>query len=256
MYSLDVNFLKDRSPEQIGTPVAKKKSKAVSVNAMAFMVGGLIVGGVLIGLSVAGLFLVKAQKSAIEAEIAELEQEIQVRTAQNQKMKELEDQIAKAESDNAAFVSVFEQVRPWSAILQDIKDRIPQGVQIDSIAQETTTQEDGTEILALNITGNAITYRDLEAFIISLKKSDFLNSEKTYIEKANLVANPITVELSEAAEEAGLVVELPEMVVGYTVKAELTKASIFDLLRELDSKGAVGLSTRIRILEQKGAIQQ
>jgi type IV pilus assembly protein PilN len=47
----------------------------------------------------------------------------------------LNGQIGQVEGESKALAGVFNSVRPWSAILQDFRESIPQGVQIQTIGQ-------------------------------------------------------------------------------------------------------------------------
>jgi type IV pilus assembly protein PilN len=264
MYSLDVNFLKDRNLTGTSTAGGQLKTKKAKqpLGAMVPLYVGL---GIMVLLpAIAGGFwlFLSNQKTQITAQIAEFDKQIQDLDAKQQKVKELEAKLAQADGETQALASVFTQIKPWSAMLQDIRDRIPPGVQLKSIAQGESKPPQGSTDLPkpqLTIRGFARTYNDVNDFLLTLQDSKFLSPDNTKIETANLVANPTKVQLPEA-EESGkpetvkISVELPK-VVEYTIVAQINDTPATELIRELDKKGSVGLVTRIRTLEQKGVIK-
>ncbi|NES82063.1 MAG: fimbrial assembly protein [Moorea sp. SIO2B7] len=258
MYSLDVNFLKDRNlADQGGVHQPKKHKQKQPIGTMV----PLIAGGALMVLlpAAAGclLLLVNSQKGEVQTKIQEIEKKIEEIEAQNNKIKAIKANVKQAKEETAALASVFDQIKPWSAILQDIRDRIPRGVQIESLEQETIKPgKDSSEKpkMQLTLKGFAHSYREVNYFLLTLKKSKFLKADQTEVENAKLIPNPDKVELPETEEAEAFDVELPK-VVDYTIKTELNDIPTSELIKELERKGAVGLVTRIKILKEQGVIQ-
>ena len=50
-------------------------------------------------------------------------------------IKQKEAEITAIKTETQALVSVFDQIKPWSAMLQVLRDRIPARVRIESIKQ-------------------------------------------------------------------------------------------------------------------------
>jgi type IV pilus assembly protein PilN len=147
--------------------------------------------------------------------------------------------------------------------LQDIRDRIPKSVQIQSVKQiaastppQPATQANSTSTAnqpaqptsnlagGIEISGSARSFNDVNDFLLTLKQSAFLQSSETKIIKA---------ELTENAATSGKV-KLPS-VVQYTIQSNLSNVPAANILRELERKGTFGLVTRIRTLQQRGVIQ-
>ena len=151
--------------------------------------------------------------------------------------------------------------------MQDIRDRIPPGVQIGSIQQSavstqssgrrgrTTTQVTG---IKLTIQGVANTHQDANDFLLTLKESKFLQPSETGLERTELIDNPLKLEYIDprTGEIIGDAegIELPQ-VVRYSIAAQLNDVPASQIVQELSKKGAVGLINRIRTLENKGAIR-
>lgn len=265
MYSLDTNFLKDRQIDEAPASKAfKAPKKKATFGELMPLFGGAAVGIVPLAL-VAGLWLVShLQKQSATEEMAGLERELSELEVKNQKIQQIKQEIDQAQAEAQAFASVFNQVKPWSAILQDLRDRIPKGVQIVSIKQEETLPKEDKNSAATNqqllpeieldIQGIANDYEAVNDFVLSLQKSRFLKREKTLIEDAKLEDSPFELQFPETENAPKIEVELPK-VVKYTIVTQLSDTPAAELLRELDRKGAVGLVTRIRTLEDKGVIQ-
>jgi type IV pilus assembly protein PilN len=166
-------------------------------------------------------------------------------------------------------------------MLQDIRERIPLGVQIQTIEQteDTTSAAAPTPAaspapdaqapnaqptsapsptMKLAISGRARSFDEVNYFLLTLQRSSFLKSDETQLVKAELVQNPnkleVTVPQNKTDSGATVTYTLPKTV-AYQIQTSLSDIPASELLRELDRKGAVGLVTRIRTLQEKGVIQ-
>lgn len=282
MYSLDVNFLKDR-PEyrpQVGTEGQKKQRQ---VGATTPLLVGVLVG-LLLPAAVGGLwFFLQQQNAQLTAEITDLDEEIKRQQIEQQKITNLNKQIQEVNGQTTALATVFNQIKPWSAMLQDIRERIPPGVQITNIQQtqvadtnqpapspspaaspaaSNTPPPAPKQITQLEISGTARSFDDVNYFLLTLQRSPFFQNDGTQLVNAELVrnSNRLEVKVPENRNQSGATVtyELPK-IVQYKISTSLNETPATDLLRELDRKGAVGLVTRIRTLQQiqdKGATQR
>jgi type IV pilus assembly protein PilN len=289
MYSLDVNFLKDRRVEEDPKKTIQGKREGFSVGKNLPMLIGLGVMVLLPAAAASLLLIINSQTASTQERITELDSEISQLGAQNQKVQEVEKQVSAVNEETQALVSVFNQIKPWSAVLQDIRDRVPSAVQIQSISQgtpgSTTTTPQGQAqgqaqtstpgAIELTIVGFASSYNDVNDFVLSLQQSNFLSAEKTRLTNAELADAPIEGMDEEERNELSArirqgqfpgiptdlsLVDVKEtysfpQVVKYEIKTQLGDIPASKLMPELARKGAVGLVTRIRTLEQKGAIQ-
>ncbi|MEO0686863.1 MAG: fimbrial protein, partial [Cyanobacteria bacterium J06649_11] len=132
MYSLDINFLKDRpGGTGHGNQGETKKKSAIPVGDMTPIYIGVAVALILPGLLGLGLLYVKGQNDSIDEEITALEVKNQDLESKLGDIKQKEAEIAAIITETHALVSVFEQIRPWSAMLQVLRDRIPARVRIE-----------------------------------------------------------------------------------------------------------------------------
>jgi len=253
MYSLDVNFLTDRSLELKGPTTAATADGPSLQQQLPIYIGAgvMVVLPLLAGLS---LLFVGWQKDQAQTNIQTLEAELAKLNAQNQKIQEIQGKTKTIDDDIAGLVGVFNQIKPWSAIFQDLTDQTPATVQISGIQQADRV---------LTLTGFSRNYADLNDFLLTLQNSRFFKADNTKLVTAT--ANPLpitgvetdggggaTAPASGAGDKpAGPTVTVPTGV-KYTITTELSDTPDNELMSELTRKGAIGLVTRFKILEQKG----
>ena len=250
MYSLDINFLKDRGLEAAGETSAKTTQSQASIADKIPMVAGAIVALVLPALTFGYLKTVKAQTAIVEQEIKEIESEIASLGNQNQKIEQINKKIKQVEQETTALVGVFENIRPWPAILQEVSDRTPPGVQVSSMNQGGSGKGVG-----LNLSGVARSYNDVNDFILFLERSPFFDAKNINLNSAKTGKLSVDVENKDdlIPEKAKLV--LPTGV-KYSIFAQLNNVPTSELIQEIDKKGSIGLVTRLKTLERKGAINK
>jgi type IV pilus assembly protein PilN len=262
MYSLDVNFVKSRKPVKADTVARSFNVPTLSGGDMTPIYIGLGVGLASLALVLAGWGILSAQNSRLTSQVAELDQTLAALGIQEQEIQRVKADLEQIKGQNRALATVFNQIRPWSAILQDIRDRIPaNAIQIQSIKQIAPTKTATAPAAApatapaaplpvsgIEISGIARSFDDVNDLLLSLKQSSFLQPTETRIIVATLVDNPV-----QSTARGGA--KLPQ-VVSYTVQSTFSDAGATQLLRELERKGTLGLVTRIRTLQQRGLIQQ
>jgi type IV pilus assembly protein PilN len=245
MYSIDINFLNDRNLGDLQVD-SKKTVTPVSERVPIFIGAGVAVA--LIGLSGGALLFLNGQKANIEQQNAELSQKISQLRSQNEEVNKIQSEIDNTFQETEALVSVFNNIKPWSALLAEISSIIPPNVQIESISQ--------SQGKTINIQGFAKSYDDVNDFLLTLKQSKFLNSEKTRINTSAQTDLPQDNQNNSDSDEANRVtIEWPQ-VINYNITTELSEIPASELMDDLQRRGAIGLVSRMRTLEQKGAIRQ
>lgn len=259
MYSLDINFLKDRSPSQINENKPVRQPIEIREFIPAFI--GVGVGLCFPALVYVGLLILQAKTAELELSIQKLTQEGQDLDGKIANIKKIKDETAGVKDQTQALVTVFDQIRPWSAMLQDLRDRIPANVQVETIKQippviqapNNKGPKPSNPAGLLEINGYARSFADVNDFLLSMGQSKLLNAADSRISTAELIdAPPITgaIQLESKSE----VKIKPPQVVKYTIKASLSNVPASELMRELEQKGTVGLVERIRSLQKTGAI--
>jgi len=257
MYNLDINFLKDRTlQEEIAKLTISKKTSGEPQNQLPIYIGaGVLATLVVIPFGI--LFLTNNQKKQITAEIAAIDSEISQLQAQNTQLEELRKQLTTAIDCRQALVSVFNQIKPVSVILQDISDQAPPGIQIKSFQQSTpedTKATTGIPPVKITITGLARSFNDVNDFLLTLQRSDFLSRNNTYIISTQDIINPNQIIFPENQNQNNPSIKLPSLI-EFTIESQLNEKPASDLIPQLTNKGATGLVTRINTLKEKGAIE-
>jgi type IV pilus assembly protein PilN len=261
MYSLDINFLKDRSPSEINENKPVRQRIDIREFIPAFV--GVGVGLCFPALVFVGLLVLQAKTAELEMSNQKLTQEGQDLDGKIANIKKIKDETAGVKDQTQALVTVFDQIRPWSAMLQDLRDRTPANVQVETIKQippviqaaapDNKAPKPSNPAGLLEINGYALSFADVNDFLLSMGQSKLLNAADSRISTAELIdAPPITgaIQLESKSE----VKIKPRQVVKYTIKASLSNVPASELMRELEQKGTVGLVDRIRSLQKTGAI--
>ncbi len=248
MYSLDINFLNDRAerPAAGGGDIAPASAQG-PVN-WAPAIAGVIVGAIPLALVLGGWLFLQNRNAALQSQVAELDAQLAAQQAAEAQLQEANARAQQAEDDARALVTVFDEIKPWSAMMQNFRDTVPNGVQITDIQQTAPGGEEGGQI---TISGFANSFDDVNDFVLVLSRSPFLDAEGTRLESATLTDSPISFELPEGSPQ-DVEIRVPQ-VVQYTVIAEMTELPASQLIPELESTLAVGLTSRIQALQDRGA---
>ncbi len=272
MYNLDINFLRDRNSAQsvdLSRDFVPKKEATladkipIALGAIIFLIAPLV--------TFSYLKSVNAKTASVKQEIQQLETEIADLGNQNKKIDEANAQIKTVEEETTALVGVFEKIKPWAAIIQEVGDRTPPGVQVDSIQQTSSAPaappppapepKEGEEAAAppptpiptigLNLAGVARSYDDVNDFVLFLQRSPFFDSKQVILNGASAIDFPVEVANKEDFPDIAAL-EFPKGI-KYTISAQLNNVPSSQLIGEIEKKGAIGLVTRLKTLERKGA---
>ncbi|MEX0269097.1 PilN domain-containing protein [Leptolyngbyaceae cyanobacterium UHCC 1019] len=280
MYGLDINFLKDRPEYRPELTQSSRRRDLSTPESKRPLWLGAGTGLALLGLAAGGWFFLQSQNEQLVQRQAELDAQISAIKAEQAKLASVKAQTTQAKADTAAFASVFNTIKPWSATFGDISARTPPKVRILDI-KELTAQE----IAALpqpspatpaaspspapgaapapppsgviQITGTATSFNDVNDFLLILQRSKFVKPDTARILSATLgepkLPQAVQVGGSSAAADRDKV-KLPGEV-AFVIQTELTDVPASELLQELESKKATGLVTRIETLRQKGVVK-
>jgi type IV pilus assembly protein PilN len=276
MFNLEINFLKDRQlAEDLKSPSSKGPKLTFKLGEQAPLLIGI--GVMALSLTVAGGFswFVNGQAEESQNNIQKLDQELTALKADKTSIGTVQQELTKTKEESQAIVNVFGQVQSISAILQDLSDQMPKGLSVNSIEQAdgpATPETGGVPVTQLRLSGVAKDFDSVNDFLLTLKKSSFLNREKTKIETAEQIdadgtflkpknlpkgifwkqeKNTLTVKTPKEV----ITVKLPEKEVKYTISSESQIIPGNQLLQELQKKGASGLVTRLKTLKKEGLIK-
>ncbi|MGK7934113.1 MAG: PilN domain-containing protein [Microcystaceae cyanobacterium] len=251
MYGLDINFLSDRHLETTKTTTATKQAPGVSLKQQTPLFIGAGVALALVALTGGFIAFLNFQKGQTESNIAELDQTLSKLAEQAKSIEEIKAQIETANGEVAALVSVFNQIRPWSALLEELKNQTPETVQINSLQENKTAaaegQAPGTQ---LTLSGVAQSYDAVNDFLLTLQNSRFLKADRTKIESAE--QTEVGIDLGDNSPYNSAII--PDAV-AFSITTQLNDLPASQMRRELASRGAVGLVSRLKTLEQTGAMK-
>ncbi|MCC0177373.1 PilN domain-containing protein [Waterburya agarophytonicola K14] len=248
MYNLDINFLRDRglaqSTEVSDSFVQKKEPSIVDKIPIAVGVLVALIASISTFVHLQG---VNAKTTGVEEDIKRIESEIADLGNQNKKIEAANEEIQKIEQETSALIGVFEKIKPWAAIMQEVSDRTPPGVQVDSIEQSGSGSATG-----INLSGTARSYSDVNDFILFLQRSPFFDAKKIQLNTAGTADFQVEIENEDILPENASF-EVPQGI-KYKISTQLKNVPTSKLIEEINKKGSTGLVTRLKILEQKGAI--
>lgn len=268
MYALDINFLNDRPdikpdkrrsgpPKPTGSP-EEKRPIYLGFAALIFFP---VLAGALWG-------ILTLRNSDLERQQADLDTQLGNLEVEKKNLSSIQAEAKQAEEEAQALATVFNQIKPWSAMTQDIRDRLPSSIQLASITQQKTDLSKPQSAPAdaasakppvsgkIEIKGLANTFNDVNDFLLTLQQSNFLRADETKVISAEL-GEEKTLQLPEfpGLKREGEIKppRLPRKV-AFTISTAINDVPASELLRELDRKGAVGLVTRIDSLKERGVI--
>ncbi len=275
MYSLDVNFLKER-PEYRSEVVDRRRARGgVASDSRQPLILGLLTGLVLVGLSAGAWLFLQSQNAALRDRQAQLDAQLGALKAEQAKLTQITTETKQVKDETAALAGVFNTIKPWSATFNDISSRTPPKVrivQIKELAPKDVPVDKSSPSPSpspgaapappatgvIQVSGTATSFNDVNDFLLVLQKSKFLKPDRTRIVKAELgqprTPQPIQVGGNTTSVSERDKIKLPPEV-EFTIQTVLNDVPASELLQELESNKATGLVTRIEALQQKGVVK-
>ncbi|TVQ56326.1 MAG: hypothetical protein EA366_10015 [Spirulina sp. DLM2.Bin59] len=272
MYGLDVNFLKDRAIAASPGAVAKAKAptRKVTLTELVPLIGG-VAGGLLVVAIAGGWWgYQQLQIQQINEQLIVLDGQITALQQQNQRIQQLNTEIEVARRQTNGLAQVFARIFPWSAIIEDVRVRIPTGLQLRSFrvseADGAAAQPnpDGTmpsTMPSVTLDGYADSYGAVNVFSVSLQRSAFFDGNTVRITEAEQIADPHTITAATTADGEGggnVTIDLPQ-VVRYSITGnirDLTTLSSDELITQLRNKQNLGSVIRLETLRERGLLDQ
>ncbi|MEA5463260.1 PilN domain-containing protein [Leptothoe sp. PORK10 BA2] len=260
MYSIDINFLNDREERPVLATQSSSVVRRSSRDRTPIAIGLGVLVAALAG--VGGFWgLLKYQESTLQTRQAELAQKLTELQAKLAQVDQIKAETEAARSESRALAGVFTKIRPWSAIVKDIQNRIPTRTQLSKVSQtpgEPIPAAAGDEPIppeagGISIDGTACSFDDVNDFVLTLKNSPFLESETVKLNTSALGSEVLGRCPGEAQRDE------PTQLVDYTIVGNVKSVSTeqFErLLAELENQQAsVGLSSRLKALLETGVLE-
>lgn len=294
MYSLDINFLNDRPDyKPVAAKSSAKKSSGGAKDQMP-LIGALLFAFGVNAAVMGAWWWATNENTNLATQQATLDQELATLNTQANTIKAINAETDKVTAEYKALAGVFDQIKPWSAMLQDLSARTPAGVQIAKIEQidpspspvaaappppaatpaaspgaspspASPTPAASTPAAAptpvvpqqaakVQISGIASTFAQVNDFMLLVQRSPFFLNTDTKLVAATLKNNPTQLQVRNQNAAAA---ELPKLrpVVEYKIETTLSPTGASELLPELRSKQADGLAIRIETLQEKGVLE-
>lgn len=276
MYGLDINFLNDR-PELKPEAAARSKTVSTSPDSKTPLYLGVAALVIFPALALGAWLFLNNQNTQLNQRVAELDGQIATLKNQLGEIDSVRAQTKQITDETAAYVTVFNRIKPWSAMAQDIRDRLPAGIQLASIKQvappagavaapsPSPTPKPGASPppappppIFIEIAGVANSFDAINDFLLVLQRSSFVEADQTRLVQATQGAPRPLRSISIPGVQTGTTgsQQLPDLppVVEFVIRTRLNEVPTSELLRELERKGAVGVVTRIETLQQKGVV--
>ncbi len=293
MYSLDINFLKDRSPEEQGGGGGGRQPSQ-PINKIPILIGLGVAIVPLLGVGGFWLFVQK-QTNDLAAEKDRLEANLQAQIKDQTELNNLLTETNQAKFETQSLANIFTQVKPWSALLEELREITPEGIQIKSLAQTIVPNPNYAPppppaaapppappptpgappapppaaapppppppistipptTSQIDITGVARSYEEVNDFVLRIKKSRFFKKEQTVLMSADL--SPVNLLLDQQQKKTiDLDAKISDMV-NFRIQTLVTDSPASDLIKELQKNRADGLVTRLKVLEEKGVFKK
>ncbi|MDP8933677.1 MAG: PilN domain-containing protein [Cyanobacteriota bacterium] len=291
MYSLDINFLNDRPDyKPVAAKSSAKKSSGGAKDQMP-LIGALLFAFGVNAAVMGAWWWATNDNTNLAAQQATIDQELAKLNTQANTIKAINAETDQVTAEYKALAGVFDQIKPWSAMLQDLSVRTPAGVQIAKIEQidpspspvaaatpppaATPAASPGAspspasptpaaapapvvaqQAAKVQISGVASTFAQVNDFMLLVQRSPFFLNTDTRLVAATLKNNPTQLQVRNQ-NTAAPAAELPKLrpVVEYKIETTLSPTGASELLPELRSKQADGLAIRIETLQEKGVLE-
>lgn len=262
MYQIDINLLNDRPELGTGTVTQGTFVGGSTESKAPLFLGGALAGGLvgLVLLLLGGLTLFNQQLSSREQT---LQSDLDRLAPELKKVDELQNKEKAILAETSALATIFNQIKPWSATLQDLRDRVPATLRITKIEQTASAPPAGQATPApapspspspspgappaapppsndLKLSGTTLAFSDINDFELTLRKSPFLKADKTQLTSSS--RDPVDTQTGVA-------------LVKYEMQTQLNDVPASELLQVLNAKGASGLVSRIEVLKRQGAMK-
>ena len=295
MYSLDINFLNDRPDyKPVAAKSSAKKSSGGAKDQMP-LIGALLFAFGVNAAVMGAWWWATNENTNLATQQATLDQELATLNTQANSIKAINAETGRVTAEYKALAGVFDQIKPWSAMLQDLSARTPAGVQIFKIQQTDPTPSavvaatpppaatpaaspgaspspaSPTPAAARTpaATPSPVVEPQAAKVEISGIASSFaqVNDFMLLVQRSPFFLNTDTklvaatlknnpTQLQVRNQNAGAA-ELPQLrpVVEYKIETTLSPTGASELLPELRSKQADGLAIRIETLQEKGVLE-
>lgn len=143
MYNVEINFLNDRPDYNPVPKVITKKRVGGQVADPLPLFAGVAVGVFLPAVVGGWWFVTQSDNQKLQQKLAGLESELQGLTTKDQAIKAIQAEADQIKAQTQGLATLFNtSIKPVSSIFQDIRERVPSGVQVSMLQQTVTVDEE------------------------------------------------------------------------------------------------------------------
>ncbi len=236
MFVPEINFLKDQPNRPAGEAGGYVAPAQTDFNESTGGIEPLLIGiavPVLALAAVGGITLFfNSQVSARESTSADLAGQVSQLNGQLAEIATIKKDLESERQRVEAVVNLFDLSRPWSAVMEDLRRRVPQGVWLNSLAASNSKEGDFVQL-----DGKALRFEDVAAFQLTLKDSPFVS---------DATVQDTTKEESKDGSPT---------TISYKIKVQLSGRKLRELVTALESTGSVGLLEKLRRVQQEKLVR-
>jgi type IV pilus assembly protein PilN len=240
-----LDLLRERRQELELEPVSGLLVQRPVLLRRGVMWGGFVMGASLgiCGVLVLWHQMLKARMQELEKYEVEVQQLTQQLTGHQAALKAVKE-------GNELLVKRLTDVRSSSALLADLQQRVPEGVQLKAVRMEGA---DGIKVEG--VARDPVAFGRVNALELVLRSSPLLAAQEVKVSKAERQA-PKTVQVKEGVGmklNAGEKLELPSAV-SFELAAKLTPLEADRLVKVMEGLKAEGMVRRLGVLERGGLL--
>jgi type IV pilus assembly protein PilN len=260
MYSLDINFLNDRQERPIDQESRVRYTGQQSSTPLYL---GLIAAIFLPAAVLGAWAFLNYQNQQLTTRLTSVDSDLASINQLQAQVTQINEERQEVEATTLALATVFDQIKPWSALLQDIGERTPANIRLSNVEQvdvgslgtDSATPGAGRGVSGIVVSGVARTFDDVNDMVLLLKQSPYFIANQTNLASARLTNDPTQIEVIQDTQgTVNLEASLPQ-VVQFEIETQISNVAASELLPELERNLAVGLTARIQALRDKGVLQ-
>ncbi|WP_218082661.1 PilN domain-containing protein [Anthocerotibacter panamensis] len=227
MYVPEINFLKDRNTEanvDVDTPDTFSNAEG----GLDPLVIAVMIPVVALGLVAAVTLFYNSQIAAKTNEKADLDNQVAQIQGELNRLQAQQKELQEIQGRSQAVINLFDLSKPWSAVMEDLRRRVPANVWIENFTAKDKT---------VQVSGRALDYTQVAAFQLTLGASPFVES----------------VEIQDTSQQAAK--DDTPATVSYRLNVVLKQQGIGQFASVLEETGSVGLLEKLRRLQKENLVQ-
>ncbi|MEO0852427.1 MAG: PilN domain-containing protein, partial [Cyanobacteria bacterium J06648_11] len=167
MYLPEINFLAERGEldREVSASESTGGGSSGGLSTSGILLGGGAVLAIVVASCVAGTALFQYRIGQLKTEEKEVDTELAEAQAELAQLQQLQAELSEIQTRTQALKTFFDRVQPWSAILEEIRSRIPPQTWIQSVSTTDNT---------VRVDGQSSTFDQVNDFQLALLQSPLI----------------------------------------------------------------------------------